>query len=99
MQKQKRTVTEKLQKHLSKARAIALEKRIERIKNDECRRMAIDFIDAISTGKITLTALAFKLNEAGHRSSRGTLFNETKVKHLLAWRLKYYPKQVKETPK
>jgi hypothetical protein len=95
----KRIASERQQTHLIEARKAALEKRIDKIKNDDRRRAAIDFIDTIDAPSMTLAAISFKLNEAGHRTARGHFFDATAVKYLLAWRVKYYTKQVKLTTK
>jgi len=95
----KKAPSERQTNHLIEARKAALEKRIDKIKNDDRRRAAIDFIDTIDAPSMTLAAISFKLNEAGHRTARGHFFDATAVKYLLAWRVKYYAKQVKQTAK
>lgn len=95
----KRTISQRQTDHLIEARKAALDKRITKIKNDDRRRAAIEFIDSIDAPSMTLAAIAFKLNEAGHRTARGHFYETTGVKYLLAWRQKYYAKKVKETSK
>jgi hypothetical protein len=95
----KRIASEKQQSHLIEARKAAIDKRIDRIKNDHRRREAIDFVDGIDSTNMTLAAISFKLNEAGHRTARGHFFDATSVKYLVAWRERYYKKQDKLTTK
>lgn len=95
----RKPTSERQANHLQEARKAALSKRIDKIKNDDRRRAAIDFIDTIDAPSMTLAAISFKLNEAGHRTARGHFFDATAVKYLLAWRVKYYAKQVKQTAK
>lgn len=95
----RKPTSERQANHLQEARKAALNKRIDKIKNDDRRRAAIDFIDTIDAPSMTLAAISFKLNEAGHRTARGHFFDATAVKYLLAWRAKYYSKQVKQTLK
>ena len=95
----KKAPSERQTNHLIEARKAALEKRIDKIKNDDRRRAAIDFIDTIDAPSMTLAAISFKLNEAGHRTARGHFFDATSVKYLVAWRERYYKKQDKLTTK
>lgn len=95
----RKPTSERQANHLQQARQAALNKRIDKIKNDDRRRAAIEFVDSIDAPSMTLAAIAFKLNEAGHRTARGHFFDATGVKYLLAWRQKYYVKKVKETSK
>ena len=92
----KKNMSEEQKENSIKAQKAQIDKRIAKIKKDDRRRAAIEFLESIDAPSMTLAAIAFKLNEAGHRTVRGHLFDATGVKYLLAWRQKYYaPKNKK----
>jgi hypothetical protein len=88
--KKQRTATDKVREHLKFARQRSMKSRIEKISNDEKRHAAAAYMATLDVKEMALDAIAFKLNEAGHRTPRGSFFNGNAVRMLIAWQLRYF---------
>ena len=88
--KKRRTTTDKLREHLKYARQRSIQSRIEKIQNDERRHAAAAYMATLDVKEMALDAIAYKLNEAGHRTPRGSFFNGNAVRMLIAWQQRYF---------
>jgi hypothetical protein len=88
--KKRRTTTDKLREHLKYARQRSMQSRIEKIQNDERRHAAAAYMATLDVKEMALDAIAYKLNEAGHRTPRGSFFNGNAVRMLIAWQQRYF---------
>lgn len=97
--KKRRTTTDKLREHLKYARQRSMQSRIEKIQNDERRHAAAAYMATLDVKEMALDAIAYKLNEAGHRTPRGSFFNGNAVRMLIAWQQRYFQQTEAPEPK